>query len=408
MSRALSRLLAAFLLAGVAGAAYAQAEPQGRYDPELDRFVTAPDGEAPAEGEAPDGEAPDGEAEAEAGEAGSEEAALADEAAPAAEGPYPPLWLVRDQDTEIHILGAVHLLEADIGWRTPLIEQAIADAWLIAFETDTRPQSNGEAAGVYQVYGRLDGEGETLRGLMSEEGVKVLEEQAQAFGYSAEKLDALAPWNALVRFAGGYLEANGAQPYADVERNLETTVLLARSELEPFYFSTLTEQLRSYATMDQALQVAALEASLEDMKAHPDKPQKIAAAWLQGNVEALDTLINDGLDDNPELKAALYDSRVDVLAQEIGSLLEGPGKTFVTLPLGQLIGKHGLLARLERAGLSVERIGEPAAAEAAGGEEAEPEASEAEASEAGTEVEDDGQAVEDEGNSEAEQASGED
>ena len=49
------------------------------------------------------------------------------------------MWEVRDGDSRVVLFGSVHALPPDVDWRTPLLDQAIADAPLIYFETDIGP-----------------------------------------------------------------------------------------------------------------------------------------------------------------------------------------------------------------------------------------------------------------------------
>ena len=49
----------------------------------------------------------------------------------------PAMWVVRDKDSTIYVLGTVHILKPETVWRSPAIEKALAGSSELWIEVDT-------------------------------------------------------------------------------------------------------------------------------------------------------------------------------------------------------------------------------------------------------------------------------
>ncbi|MEO8113382.1 MAG: TraB/GumN family protein, partial [Phenylobacterium sp.] len=58
----------------------------------------------------------------------------------------PPVWVVRDADSEMVIFGSVHVLPPGLDWKPPALSRAIAEADDIWFELPIDPASEAETA----------------------------------------------------------------------------------------------------------------------------------------------------------------------------------------------------------------------------------------------------------------------
>jgi len=70
-------------------------------------------------------------------------AALSLSAAAAAE---PPMWVVRDRNSEVVLFGSVHVLPPGLAWEPPALKRAIASADDIWFELPSDPATEIDTA----------------------------------------------------------------------------------------------------------------------------------------------------------------------------------------------------------------------------------------------------------------------
>ena len=79
-------------------------------------------------------------------------------------------------------------------------------------------------------------------------------------------------------------------------------------------------------------------------------------AWLRGDVAALEALDHDGLLADPELRDALLIQRNADWVRQLSAMLKQGEKPLVAVGALHLVGKDGLVARLQAQGFKVTRL----------------------------------------------------
>src|SRR5579872_7123083 len=67
----------------------------------------------------------------------------------------PSLWHIKSGPSEAYLLGAVHVLPANVHWRTPQIEHALSRSDVFVFEVPEDAQSVQTLQGMIQARGYL-------------------------------------------------------------------------------------------------------------------------------------------------------------------------------------------------------------------------------------------------------------
>lgn len=275
---------------------------------------------------------------------------LAGCAAPAAEA-KPPVWVVRDADSEILLFGSVHVLPPGLDWRPAELDAALAGADDLWFELPIDAVSENVTANLAASRGLLP-EGGSLFAQLSPEGGARLKRAAEALNLSPALLDRLEPWFAEVVVASGIYRKAGGQSGAGVEKTIAAT---APTSARRKAFETPQEQIALFDGAPVSEQVASLEQSLKELEAKPDAYLDLVKAWMSGDLAAIDTeALKPMRAAAPGLYARLVTERNARWTKALQTRLAGSGKTVVVVGVGHLAGDDGLPARLRALGYSVE------------------------------------------------------
>lgn len=270
--------------------------------------------------------------------------------APAAEA-KPPIWVIRDADSEMVLFGSVHVLPPGLDWRPAKLDSAIPAADDIWFELPIDPASESEVAGIAASRGVLP-DGQSLSAMLSADGQARMKRIIAKYNLSPALIDRLEPWFAEVALATAQFRYAGADANSGVEKALSTT---APAHVKREAFETPAQQIALFDGAPMAEQLASLEQSLKDLETNPDAYDDLVRAWMDGDLDALD---KDALEPlrkaAPALYARLVTQRNAAWVKTLETRMAGSGKTVVVVGVGHLVGRDGVPARLRALGYSVE------------------------------------------------------
>lgn len=263
----------------------------------------------------------------------------------------PPMWVVRDADSELVLFGSVHLLPPGLAWRTAALDAALKRADDLWLELPVDEASQQRGANLAQQRMRLP-QDQTLDGLLSAEGRARLGGIAPGLGLTVQQLQPLTPWMAEVILTLALAQRAGASSSGGVEQTLaRDPSVTARHQA----FETVEQQIALFADTPLAEQVAALEQTLRDIEDDPQSYERLAKAWAAGDLAALQAEALDPLErQSPALFKRLVTDRNHAWTAMIVDRLKGSGNTAVVVGAGHLIGPQGLPARLRALGYRVE------------------------------------------------------
>lgn len=263
----------------------------------------------------------------------------------------PPVWVVRDADSEVLIFGSVHVLPPGLDWRPARLDQALTQAEDLWFELPMGQATETEIAGLAASKGVLPNN-QTLSALLSPTGAQALVRASQKYGLAPGFLDRLEPWFAEVALAGAEFRAQGANADSGVEKSLNAA---APASAQRMAFETPAQQIALFDEAPVAAQLAALEDSLGQMDRDPDAYDRLVAAWMAADTAALETNALAPLKKaSPVLYTRLVSDRNAAWTQVVDQRLKGKGRTVVVVGVGHLLTADGLPARLRALGYSVE------------------------------------------------------
>ncbi|KWV92933.1 TraB/GumN family protein [Erythrobacter sp. YT30] len=270
----------------------------------------------------------------------------------AVEAVTPAMWQVADEDTTIYILGTVHMLPSDVEWYAGDIKEALDSADTLVTEIDMTPEKMAAAGALMGELGTLP-EGETLRGLMSDEQRATYEAGLAKLNIPAAAFDTMEPWFASLAMTQIVAQASGFTPEKGVEMVLEDKVGpdVGRAALE-----TLESQLAAFDEMPIEAQLAFLIESTEDPLEGIELLNKLVSLWADGKVDELADLMNDSFEANPILAERLLYNRNSAWAGWIEERLDTPGTVLIAAGALHFAGEKSVQDYLEERGIETERL----------------------------------------------------
>lgn len=263
----------------------------------------------------------------------------------------PPVWIVRDADSEVVLFGSIHVLPPGLDWRPGALDQAMAAADDIWFELPIDPASEAETGRLAAAKGYLPA-GQTLSALLSPKARARLAAACMKYGMSPDQIDRLEPWYAEVALAVAQFRGEGASTDVGVEKILSAS---APSTAARRAFETPAQQIDMFDAAPRAAQLASLEESLAELETDPKAYDKLLSAWMRGDVRRLD---REALAPLRKAAPALYErlvtARNTAWTRTLDARLKDKGRTVVVVGVGHLIGPGGVPARLRALGYSVE------------------------------------------------------
>lgn len=302
--------------------------------------------------EAPD--AADIAAEAAAARAEMEaatEAALA--AAEASRGAgEPALWVLKDDDTTLYIMGTVHLLRPELEWRSDAINSAVNAADTLVFEADV---SSPEASVEMMKFVRDEGlfaNGGQLTNLLSDSEEVELKAALDYVGLPLGAVQNMRPWFAAVNLSVMQMTKDGFDPSAGVEQ-----VLIAEGAAQGksfAYLETVDDQLGRLAGLPDDVQVDFLISSAESIEDGAEMLDTLVGEWIDGDVNGLGVLLaNPEMMGSEEVYDALLRTRNEAWAPQIAAMLDAPGTRLIAVGSGHLAGEDSVITLLRARGLEV-------------------------------------------------------
>lgn len=264
----------------------------------------------------------------------------------------PALWVVEDADSKVYLFGTVHVLKPETVWKTPRVEAALNDSKALWLELPGTPDQ-ASMMPLIQRYGlSLD---KPLSSRLDDAQKARLASAAQALGVPAAALEPLRPWLAGLQIGVGMVVKAGYDPNSGVEKVLET---YARGRNMPINgFETIEQQLRFFADMDEATELAFLASSLEDFEQSTTVLDEMVAAWSSGDVNRLErAFVSEMREESPALYDRLLVDRNKVWAVKIDELLDGQDTVFVAVGAGHLVGDGSVQDQLEARGIKARRV----------------------------------------------------
>jgi uncharacterized protein len=184
-----------------------------------------------------------------------------------------------------------------------------------------------------------------------------LDAAAKAAGLAeGEKtLEPMQPWLASLAISNAAIIRAGYDPQSGIERTLLHDEATSGKSIHGF--ESLQYQLRFFADMDPPLQVEMVRDMLREFDKGPALLDAMVDWWLRGDVAAAARYgIADMRRGAPALYRVLIVQRNEAWADQIATMLQGYGVSFVAVGFLHFAGPDSVLHALAQRGVHVERV----------------------------------------------------
>jgi uncharacterized protein YbaP (TraB family) len=266
----------------------------------------------------------------------------------------PAMWVVKDKDSTIYLLGTVHILKPETKWRTPRIDAAIAESKELWLELPGLTDEEMMAMMMPLVAQHGLSPGKPLSSRLTPEEFKSLQDAAKLAGLPMEMLSIARPWFAAVGISTSAITRAGYDPKSGVEAKLKAA--FGGRSIKARGLETVEQQMKVFTSMTEEEEMAFLRATLQDYDQAPVELDRMVADWAKGNLADLGRMM---VDEVKAVSPALYDElltrRNANWAVQIEEMLKGSGTLLIAVGAGHLIGPDSVQVQLEARGIQAKR-----------------------------------------------------
>ena len=261
----------------------------------------------------------------------------------------PAMWIIKDKDSTIYLLGTIHVLRSDTVWNVPKIKEALGESTEFWMEIADMEQDMVKLLGKYG----LDPKKPLSRRLKPDQMERV-RQAAEQYTFPLELLEPMKPWYAAVTLTMLPLAKAGYNASAGVEVALR---LQARLEGDKIVgLETTEEQLQMMDSMSERDQIAFLMEQLTDVEAGLAELERLTKAWSEGDLDYLaEEFVGEAKRVSPTLYRRMFTERNIRWSREIATLLKRSGVQFIAVGAGHLVGPDSVQAQLAKRGIKAER-----------------------------------------------------
>ncbi|MEO5866227.1 MAG: TraB/GumN family protein, partial [Sphingomonas sp.] len=166
--------------------------------------------------------------------------------------------------------------------------------------------------------------------------------------------DTLKPWLAATLLTVQSLQKLGYDPSSGPEHVLTEA---ANTEHKPVIgLETAAQQLGFFDSLSQPAQITFLSNTIDELPKLKGSIEDMVGDWAKGDPVALAKVLNDDLDDSPEVTKVLLTDRNARWADWIDARMKQPGTVFIAVGAGHLAGDQSVIAMLRKHHLKAKRI----------------------------------------------------
>jgi uncharacterized protein YbaP (TraB family) len=273
---------------------------------------------------------------------------VAAQPSPAAE--HHPLWKVEGKRATVYLLGSVHFLKRENYPVAAPIEAAFERAKVAVFETDLEAAEKPELQMKLLAQAALP-PGQTLSDQLSPKLYERLTAQLKETGLPVEAVKNFKPGMVAMTIAMVELQKLGLDPELGLDRHFHQRARKMGKEIvgleEPQF------QVDLITGFSKVEGEAILDSTLKDIRTLKEELGKLFKSWESGDMKTLGHLLNQAVEEHPDLFKRLLQDRNKRWVTKIEELIRGDKDAIVIVGAAHFAGSQSVLELLEKNGAKI-------------------------------------------------------
>lgn len=272
----------------------------------------------------------------------------------------PAIWRVSDADNSLYLLGSFHALKAGDYPLSKAVNDAYADAELLAFEIAPEQLQSAELVRSMHLSAMLPAT-QSLQGLLPEKTwLSLLHWQERHPDTPLASLQRLKPWYAALIIANTQSKSQGFEPELGLDQHFMNQAKSTHASKPSIGLEQMHDQIALLNGMKPAAQLQLLQEALGDSNNRRNAElEQLRTLWARGDAESLEKItVSKMRREYPDLYQSINVDRNQAWLPKLMRLLDDERETDVMVVVGalHLLGPDGLVQQLQAKGYTVERL----------------------------------------------------
>ncbi|MCF6312281.1 MAG: TraB/GumN family protein [Verrucomicrobiales bacterium] len=264
------------------------------------------------------------------------------------------VWKIQGSRNTVYIAGSVHLLRQEDYPLPKAYDIAYEDSTRLVFEIDMKELSDPKTIKRMQTLGTYSSR-DSIRRHISPGTFKLLAAHLTSRGLPTLLFEQMKPGLLAINLSS--MEALRMGARADLGLEVKYHNKSLKDGKPSSGLETVEYQVTLFDKLNDRQQDRMLRATLEKIDAMQKLLKDLIDAWKIGDVQSMDSLLNEEFKDDPKLKSILIDKRNQNWIPKIEkAFLDGENVLFI-VGTGHLVGKGSVIDLLRRRGYILTQMG---------------------------------------------------
>jgi uncharacterized protein len=262
-------------------------------------------------------------------------------------------WQAQIGASTFYLLGSVHVARASLYPLDDRIEQSFTESDVLVLELALDEAAQLGAARRMLELGQLE-PGRRLSDVISPETYRLLEQTQTRRHQSMFGLRGFRPWFVSLTLTTQALEAQGFSAELGVDEHFRRAAV-DHKRVEAL--ETVEGQMALFTSLSAQAEEQLLRQTLEELDSYADELDATFRLWSVGDASGIDKLLVAPMQSEyPELFARLFAERNREMTARLLEMAKLPGRYFVVVGAGHLVGSAGILSLLGSHGIAARQL----------------------------------------------------